>query len=439
MNPQTIERPARGKRHTSWLTAALLLALSLAPESMRAQVVAITGGKVYPVSGPPIENGTVLIRDGRITAVGRDLAIPAGARRIDATGTWVTPGLVNAATQLALGDVSFGAEPRDAAARGKDAIAAGFTVIDGLNPASVLIPPAREDGVTTVGLIPTGSLVAGQAAAIDLVDGPAAQMILRAPFAMVAELGDVRRAGVTARGELLGKLRELLDDVRTYARRRADFDRNQTRAFAASRRDLEAMVPVLEGRLPLLIEANRASDIDAALTLAKDYKLRLMIGGGEEAWLVAERLAAAKVPVLAGALNNIPRSFSTLGARQDNLALLKQAGVAIAIIGNAGGGGDEEAFNVRNVRIEAGNAVAYGLAWGDALRAITLAPAELLGVAGSVGSLQAGREANVVVWNGDPLEIATRAEHVLVRGREYEEPSRQDLLTRRYMTLPPKY
>ena len=417
--------------------ALLLMVLALSPRPTGAQVVAITGGKVYPVSGAPIENGTVLIRDGKIAAVGRDVVVPTGARRIDAAGKWVTPGLVNAATQLGLGDVSFGAEPRDATARGKDAIAAGFVVIDGFNPASVLIPPARAEGVTTVGVLPAGSLVAGQAAVVVLAEGPASQMVLRAPFAMVAEIGDVRRAGVTARGEIIGKLRELFDDVRTYARRRSDFERNQTRSLSVSRRDLDAMIPVLEGRLPLLVEANRASDIDAALTLAGEYKLRLMIAGAEEGWLVADRLAAAKVPVFAGAMNNIPRGFSTLGARQENVALLRRAGVAVAIIGNAGGG-DEESFNVRNVRIEAGNAVAYGLSWDEALRAITLAPAEMMGVAGSVGSFQPGREANVVVWSGDPLELSTHAEHVLVRGREYAEPSRQDLLTRRYKSLPPK-
>ncbi|GAC1682860.1 MAG: amidohydrolase family protein [Gemmatimonadaceae bacterium] len=421
----------------SRVAAALSIALALWPLQGSAQVIAITGGKVYPVSGPPIENGTVLIRDGRIAAVGRDVAVPPEARRIDATGKWVTPGFVNAVTQLGLGDVGFGAEPRDAAARGKDAVAAGFTVIDGLNPASVLIPPAREDGVTTVGVVPAGSLVAGQAAVVDLVDGTVSQMVLRAPFAMVTEIGDVRRAGVTARGELIGKLRELLDDVRTYMRRQGDFERNQTRSLVASRRDLEAMIPVLEGRLPLLVEANRASDLDAALNLARDYKLRLMILGAAEGWLVADRLAAAKVPVFAGAMNNIPRGFSMLGARQENVALLKAAGVTVAIVGNAGEG-DEEPFNVRNIRIEAGNAVAYGLAWDQALRSITLVPAELLGVSASVGSLQVGREGNVVVWSGDPLELSSRAERVVVRGREYDEPSRQDLLTKRYRELPPK-
>jgi imidazolonepropionase-like amidohydrolase len=187
-----------------------------------------------------------------------------------------------------------------------------------------------------------------------------------------------------------------------------------------------------------MVAVDRASDIEAALALAAEYRLKLIISGGAEAWEVAPKLASAKVPVLTGAMNNIPSSFAALGTRQDNAALLRKAGVDVAIIGNAGGG-DEEAFNVRNLKYEAGNAVAYGLPWDEALRAVTLAPAELLGVADKVGSLRPGREANVVVWSGDPFEFSTRVEHVLVRGRESNEVTRQQMLMDRYRTLPPKY
>jgi imidazolonepropionase-like amidohydrolase len=151
--------------------------------------------------------------------------------------------------------------------------------------------------------------------------------------------------------------------------------------------------------------------------------------------MMADRLAAAHIPVLTGAMNNIPSGFASLGQRQENAALLNKAGVAVALIGNAGGG-DEEAFNVRNLKQEAGNAVAYGLAWENALRAVTLTPAEVFGVSDRVGSLQPGREANVVVWSGDPFEFSTRAEHVFVRGREYRDKTRQDLLMERYRNLP---
>ena len=414
---------------------ALAVAFLVASAGASAQTVAIVGGKVYPVSGPPIENGTVVITNGRITAVGTNVPVPAGAQRIDATGKTVTPGFVNSSTQLGVQEIGFGGPPVDASARGKDNIAAAFTVWEGLNPNSVLLAPARKEGITSFVIIPTGGLIAGQAALVDVVPGTTSDMIIRAPVAMVAEIGDAQQAGLGSRGELIVKLREVLDDAKYFQTHRDAFDRAQTRPFAASRLDLQALIPVIEGRLPLLLTVDRESDIDAAMRLAREYNVKLMVGGGAEAWMMADRLAAARIPVLTGAMNNIPAGFAALGQRQENPGLLSKAGVPVALIGNAGGG-DEEAFNVRNLKQEAGNAVSYGMAWENALRAVTLTPAEIFGVADRVGSLQVGREGNVVVWSGDPFEFTTRAEHVFVRGREYNEKTRQDLLIERYRNLP---
>lgn len=416
------------------LAAALVAAVT----PLSAQTIAITGGRVFPVSGPVIENGTVLMRDGRIVAVGSSVSIPADARRIDAAGRWVTPGLVNPATSLGIQEVgavgsTVETSPRTTQQQQRG-VSASFNVWEGFNPASVLIPAARKAGVTTAIVVPQGGLIAGRGAVMHYVQGGGlTEMLLRSPVVMVAEIG-----GQSTRGEQWSRLRELLDDARSYRTRRADYERAATRDFAASRLDMEALQPVLAGTLPLLLLVDRASDIEAALILARDYKLRLMIGGGAEAWMVADKLAAAKVPVLTGAMNNIPGSFSTLGQRQENAGLLRKAGVTVALVGNAGGG-DEEAFNVRNIRFEAGNAVAYGMTWDDALRSITLTPAELFGVADRVGSLQVGRDADVVVWSGDPFEFASQPEHVFLRGREATTPSRQDLLEQRYRTLPPNY
>jgi imidazolonepropionase-like amidohydrolase len=419
------------------LTKQLLLVL-VAAAPAGAQIIAITGGRVLPVSGAPIERGTVLIRDGRITAIGADVAIPSDAQRVDAAGKVVTPGLVNAATQLSVVDIGAVPATRNVSARGRDGIAAAFTVWDGLNPASVLLPPARAAGITTVVIAPRGGLISGQAAVLHLVDGDAADMMLRSPVAMVGQIGSPQAIGAQSRGELMLKLREVLDDARTYGRRKADFERAQTRQFAASRLDLEALLPVLDGRVPLVLDADRASDIESALKLARDYNVKLIISGAAEAWMVADKIAAARVPIMTGAMNNIPDSFSSLGTRQENAGLLRRAGVTVIIIGNAGGG-DEDAFNVRNVRFEAGNAVAYGMTRDDALRAITLTPAEVFGVADRVGSLQAGKDADVVVWSGDPFEFASQPEHVFIRGREVHATTRQDLLEQRYKTLPPNY
>jgi imidazolonepropionase-like amidohydrolase len=420
------------------VACAAAFAAGAAP-SAAAQTIAITGGRVHPVVGAPIENGTVLIRDGRIAAVGADVAIPSDAQRVDATGKVVTPGLVNAATTLGLVEIAQEPSTRDVGARGRDGIAAAFRAWEGYNPASAYIPAARVGGVTTALVAPSGGLVQGQAALLDLGVGSASEMLRRAPVAMVVgDMGGYRSDQVGARGEFLLRLRELLDDTRAYQRNRASFERGETRELVASRSDLEAMIPVIQGRLPVAMSADRATDIEAALALAREYGLRLIVVGGAEAWMVDDALAAARVPVLVGAMNNIPTSFSALGTRQENAAILRRAGVTVALIGNAGGG-DEELFNVRNVKYEAGNAVAYGMSWDDALRAVTLAPAEIFGVADRIGALRPGMDANVVVWSGDPLELLTVAERVYIRGVEMPDETRQRMLMDRYRTLPPDY
>jgi imidazolonepropionase-like amidohydrolase len=416
------------------LLAAALVTAASAPR-VGAQVIAVTGARVFPVSGPPLDGATVLIRDGRIAAVGANVAIPPGARRIEAAGRWVTPGLVDAMTALGVTEISAVNNTVDVRPRGRESIAASFRVWLGLNPSSVLLTPARNDGVTSVGVAPSGGLIAGQAAIIDLVTSTSTlDMVRRAPVAMVAQVGPPQGAGLATRGELVDRLREVLADARAFSRRRAEFERRQTREFAASRLDLEALVPVVEGRLPLIVETDKVSDIEGALGVAQEFGLRMIIAGGAEAWMLADRLAAARVAVLTNATNNIPSSFATLGSRQENAGLLRRAGVTVALIG-----GPTEAFNVRNIRQEAGNAVAYGMSWQDALRAVTLTPAALLGVSDRIGSLEVGKDANLVVWSGDPFEFTTVVEHVFIRGREIAEPSRQDLLMERYRTLPPRY
>jgi imidazolonepropionase-like amidohydrolase len=410
--------------------AAVVLALGLAASAL-AQPIAIIGGKVYPVSGPPIENATVVIDNGAIKDVGANVAVPAGATRIDATGKWVTPGLIHAASGLGLVEVGAVPDANDASAKGDRAVAASFRAWDGLNPDTVLWDPARNEGVTSVVVAPGGrNLISGQAALVDLAEGPRADLVRRAPVAMFGQLSSAEGAGASARGELVQRFRELIGDVRAFAARRDAYDTGNSRELSARRGDLEAMIPVVEARLPLVVGVNRAADIETALDLARELNLRIMVLGGAEAWKVAARLAAEKVPVLTGALDNIPSSFATLGSRQENAGLLAKAGVPLVIVGSPG-----EAFNVRNIRQEAGNAVAYGLAWDAALRAVTLTVAEQFGVADRVGSLQPGRDANVVVWSGDPFEFATVAEHVFVRGRSVKRTSRQDELTEKYKRL----
>src|SRR2546428_4136212 len=337
------------------LLAIILIAASGA--AAFAQTIAITNATVYPVSSAPISNATVLIRNGVIVSVGAGIPIPADAAKIDATGKIVTPGLINATTELGLIEVDQVRSTNDVAAKGNNNIAAAFRVWDGLNPESALFVPTRNEGVTTAIIVPQGGLISGQAAAIDLVSGHSSEMIRRAPVTMIAQVDSPTDAGTTARGELIGKLRGLLNDVKFFALHRLEYDRASSRTLAATKSDLEALVLVIEGRMPLMIDANRMDEIDAALTLGRDYHLKLIISSGAEAWLCADRLAAAHVPVLVGAMNNIPSSFATLNQRQENAALLRRAGVTVVLVTNNDGG--ETRFNARNIKYEAGNAVAY--------------------------------------------------------------------------------
>lgn len=425
-------------RHLRHLLIAAL-APALATILGAQETIAITGATIYPVSGPRLQNATIVLSDGVIAAIGTTVAIPAGARRIDATGKWITPGLFATSTTLGVVEVGAVRDTRDQGARGKDAIAAAFRVWDALNPNATSLPVARQDGgITTAAVMPSGGLVAGLGAVIDLREGAPVELMLRkAPAAMVATLDNAATALTGSRAEALGRLRTLLRDAREFSLGRVRYDAGSMRELSASRADLDAMQLVLRGTIPLVIAADRASEILNAVAIGREFTIRIVITGGAEAWMVAPQLAAAKVAVMTGAMNNIPESFNALGQRQENLALLRAAGVQVAILGNGAGG--EENFNVRNLRYEAGNAVAYGMSWDDALRAITLAPAEILGVSDRVGSLTVGKAANVVIWSGDPFEYATQPEQVFVGGRDTRVMTRQDQLTARYRTLPVKY
>jgi imidazolonepropionase-like amidohydrolase len=396
-----------------------------------AQTIAITGGTVYTVSGPKIEHATVLIRDGRIAAVGTNITVPAEAIRIDAAGKWITPGLIDGAGQMGL--VEIGAVPgtREGRVQG-DTIAAAFNVAEGINPASQVIPVTRVEGITTTLAAPGGHLVSGQAVLIDLDGSTIEQMLVKSPVGIVADLSEnAKDEGGGSRASVVQRLRAAFRDALEYERRRLDYRRAQIEPLSASEADLEGLLPVLHGELPLIAIANRRSDIQNALRLAREFKLRLILAGAQEGWEIAPDIAAAGVPVLVQPLDNIP-SYDALGVRYENAALLAKAGVKVVLL-------ETDTHNSRNIRQEAGNAVANGLPWDQALRAITLSPAEVFGVADRYGSLEAGKVANVVVWSGDPFEFSTGVEHVYIRGREIPLTSRQTELFERYKKLPPGY
>lgn len=417
----------------AWAWSVFLFA---APAS--AQTIAITNAQVHPISGPVIERATVVVRDGKIAAVGANVAAPAGARVIDAAGRIVTPGFLDSSTGLGTTEIDLSAEGTNDLNTTDDRITAAFNVADNLNPFSTLIPVTRIDGITraVVAPQPGRSLIAGQGILVDLGTQGATLTIIRNPVAMFAVYGERGAAlsGGGARSAALLRLKEALQDARDYAANRAAFERAQRRDYAISRLDLEALVPVVRGQLPLVMSANRASDILAALRLARDFDLKLILAGVAEGWLVARDIAAAGVPVLIDPMRNIP-GFESLGITLENAARLHAAGVNVVFA-------SFDSHNARNIRQAAGNAVSYGMPHDAALRALTLNPARIWGIADQYGAIEAGKDADLVVWSGDPLELTTVAEHVFIRGREIPKESRQEDLFRRYRTLgelPPAY
>jgi imidazolonepropionase-like amidohydrolase len=396
-----------------------------------AQSIAITGGTVYPVSGPKLMNATVLIRDGRIAAVGANVSVPGDATRIDARGKWVTPGLIDGGTQLGLTEISAVPATSEGAYGGAD-VAAAFNVAEGINPASTLIPITRIEGVTTTLAVPAGAWISGQAVLIDLDGATIEQMLVRSPVGILVDFSEgSKTAGGGSRAGVAQRLRRVFADALDYSRRRADYTRAQMQQLAAPAADLEALLPVLRGELPLIAFANRRSDIETALRIGREFKLKLILAGAQEGWMLAREIAAAGVPVLVQPLDNIP-SYDALGVRYENAAALAKAGVKVALL-------ETDTHNARNLRQQAGNAVSYGMTWDQALRAVTLSPAEIFGVDDRYGSLAPGKVANVVVWAGDPFEFATGVEHVFIRGREIPLKSRQTELLDRYRKLPPHY
>ena len=253
-------------------------------------------------------------------------------------------------------------------------------------------------------------------------------------FAVLGEAGAELSGG--SRSAAFLRLREAFQDTLDYAANRKAFDVGERRAYALSRLDLEALIPVVRGELPLVVTVHRASDIEAVLRFAKEWQLKLILAGATEGWMVARQIAEAKVPVLINPLDNLPGSFETLGATLENAARLYKAGVTIAFMTG-------DAHNARNLKQAAGNAVAYGLPWDAALAAMTSVPARIWGIADHYGTLEPGKDADVVIWDGDPLEVTTFADAVFIRGEAIPMTSRQIELRDRYKDLggemPPAY
>ena len=412
-------------------SAATTAAAARATAAAGGPVVAITNARILPVSGPAIERGTIVIRGGRIAAVGATVTAPAGAQTIDAGGRTVTPGLIDSNVQIGIVEIPLSAQGTADESTTDTRVSAAFNVVDSFNGNSAVIPVTRVEGVTRALITPggTGNVFAGQAAVMDLSGAQAPASVTRGPAAMVALLGE-SGAGVAggSRSTAILRIREILQDAQDYAANRLAFNSAQRRDYSRSRLDLDALQPVLKGQIPLAVQANRASDLLASIRLANEFKVRLVLIGASEGWMVADALAAANVPVVIKPLTNIP-NFDALGATLENAARLARAGVQVAIA-------SFDTQNSRNIRQEAGNAIANGLDPSAALQAVTLGPARIWGVADRVGSIEPGKDADLVIWSAaDPFELSAGAERVFIKGREMPRDSRQRALLERYRRI----
>ena len=381
------------------------------------QAVVIDGARVAAVG--PREGIGELVRGGAsIRYAGQACAVVEGA------GRPVTPGIVAVDNQLGL--VEIGAEPgsRNDDPHTHDAVRAALDVGDAYDPYSSLIPIQRMEGVTHSVITPVGGgFVRGQAALVRLLGPTQDHTVLQRGVALVVDLPSSSRA------ESIRQLRELVADVRSYARDPGAYDANRRRALfpGLSALDLEALIPAVRGEQPILVGANRASDLEALIRLQEDLGVRLVIRGAAEGWRVADRLAQAEIPVLVDPLEDGVEGFDRVGARADNAALLAEAGVEVMFHG-AG------THNLRLLRHRAGNAVRAGMDKQQAVLGLTARPAAVFGLDG-VGRLEAGASADVVLWSGDPLEVSTLADGVWIGGLEVPLVSRQTELRERYRPI----
>jgi imidazolonepropionase-like amidohydrolase len=413
----------------------LLCATALLAAPVLADTLALTGGTVAIGDGSqPIPNGTVVIRDGRVVAAGANVAVPAGTRVIDASGKWVAAGLVAGFTNEGIVDGEGIEETYDGAA-GKSVFNAAIDVSSAVNPTNQSIAVDRAGGVTRALVAPEAgnSIFAGQGVVIDL--GADDTPVTRPRAFQYAELGEDGASKAGSRPAAYIMLHDALAQARDVARG-GDWGRSKNSLI--TRTDASALVPVIDGRMPLIVHVERASDILQVLSLKQTYPaLKLVLLGASEGWMVASKIAAARVPVIAAALGDLPAAFERTAATESNVGRLEKAGVIVAIstINVSTEGGQ------RNLRQYAGNLVAIarvpgmsGLDWGSAFATVTSRPAAMIGMDGEIGSLRPGRRADVVIWDGDPLELSSAPVAVWIDGVQQPITSRQTRLRDRYLT-----
>jgi hypothetical protein len=407
----------------AWCRAAAAVAISAAVTAVSAEEVLIHSVRVYTVSDGVKDGTDVLVRDGKIAAVGANLKASGGATTLEAHGQPLTPGLFGGLSQIGVAEIGAESSTVDdhLAFRGTDAQLQWrpeFDITLAFNPQSMLVPVERIEGITWTLLTPSAgdSIMAGQGAAVTL-DGRQ-DAVLPDSRALFVSLGS---EGKTLAGGSRAGLYMLLEEAIREARSKAALD-EKSLLHPAGR---EVLSRYLSGGR-VVFEVERASDILEVISFAHRQGMKPVIYGGSEGWRVAKELAAAQVPVILNPLRDLPYGFDQLGARLDNAALLQRAGVLIGFSADDG-------HDARTIRQLAGNAVAHGLSWDAALAAITRNPAEIFGLGATHGRIAPGQSADLVLWDGDPLEVTTMATQVWIKGRATGMRSRQTELRDRYL------
>lgn len=410
-------------RSITTLTSAVL-AVGL---SAFAQDLAITNAKVWTgTAAGTFENATILITDGEVAALGTGLSVTAGVETIDAAGNWVTPGIISPFSRTGIVEVNAEDSTNDTSAGGT-AFSVALRAADGFNPAATTIPVTRIEGVTRIAVAPSNgaSLIAGQGFIADTSGTPSSIMDDRAFVFLNLSEGGAGLAG-GSRAASWAALRGAFADARGYPARFMAHNEGDT----LTRADAQAFGTAVRGQQLMLIQAERASDIRLVIDLKRENpNLRIALVGADEGWFVADELAAARIPVIIDPFQNLPASFAQLGATSKNAERLIAAGVptAFAHLG-------DNTHQARLVLQSAGNAVANGVSFDDAMAAITTVPARIYGLDG-YGTVSPGGPADIVVWDGDPLEVMSAPTTILIGGAIQSLETRQTKLRDRYLNL----
>ena len=420
------------------------LAQSTIPNSTgRKGTTAIRNATIVPVSGPAIANGTIVFANGVITAVGASASVPAGATVIDGTGLFVYPGMIDSGSNVGLVEMDSVPGTVDTAELGDFNPNAQAAVA--INPHSEVVPVTRVNGVTHVLSVPEGGIISGQSALVQLAGWTPPEMVVKTPTAMHIRFPRLRSTSPfapqpadeeaekeqrKAYTKSVDQLRDMLRDAQAYAKAAAA--RANDRNVRRFDRDLmlEALVPVVEGRMPVVMHANLARDIKAALEFGDEFKLKVILAGAHDVARVVDDVKRRNIPVILGPILALPqREDDPYDLLFTNAKTLHDAGIPFAIQSS-------DAHNARNLPYHAASCAAFGLPKDVALKSVTLYPAQIWGVADRLGSLDVGKSASLIVTDGDPLEIRTNVRRVFIAGEEIPMDSRHTLLYEKFSKRP---